>query len=190
MSPQRRLARRLRFTPATEPIISAAVDRPPAPEPGLSILPADERHLQAMMAVMHAAFDPQYGEAWSSAQLGATLTLPGCWGRLAVIGTHEAGFSLCRAAGPEVELLLIAVHPGARRQGVARRLLMRAQEDAVARGATEIFLEVREDNHAAKNLYEMAGFSQVGRRPDYYSGKDGSRRAAITMRFALEKLIG
>ncbi|MEN9932122.1 MAG: hypothetical protein RIS17_695, partial [Pseudomonadota bacterium] len=25
------------------------------------------------MAVMHAAFDPFYGEAWSAAQLGATL---------------------------------------------------------------------------------------------------------------------
>lgn len=164
----------------------SAVDSMPAP--ALAILPADERHIEAMMAVMHAAFDPLYGEAWSSAQLGATLTLPGCWGRLALIGTQEAGFSLCRAAGPEVELLLIAVNPSLRRQGIAQRLLLRAQEDAVARGATELFLEVREDNDAAKYLYETAGFLQVGRRPDYYSGKDGSRRAAITMRFALEKL--
>lgn len=140
------------------------------------------------MAVMHAAFDPQYGEAWSSAQLGATLSMPGCWGRLALLGTQEAGFSLCRAAGPEVELLLVAVNPSFRRQGIGQRLLVRSHEDAIARGATEIFLEVREDNHAAKNLYERAGFSQIGRRPDYYSGKDGSRRAAITMRFALEML--
>ena len=168
----------------------SAVDSLPASAPSraLAILPADERHLEAMMAIMHASFEPIYGEAWSSAQLGATLAMPGCWGRLALIGTQQAGFSLCRAAGPEVELLLIAVSPQARRQGIGQRLLLRAQEDAVARGATEIFLEVREDNHAAKYLYERAGFSQVGRRPDYYSGKDGSRRAAITMRFALEKL--
>ena len=166
------------------------MDSSAALNPAFAIVPADERHLAAMMAVMHTAFDPHHGEAWSSAQLGATLAMPGCWARLALLGTLEAGFSLCRTAGPEVELLLIAVNPLVRRQAVARRLLLRAQEDAMARGATEIFLEVREDNHAAKYLYDQAGFLQVGRRPDYYSSKDGNRRAAITMRFALENLTG
>jgi [ribosomal protein S18]-alanine N-acetyltransferase len=160
----------------------------PAVNPALAIVPADERHLEAMMAVMHAAFDPRYGEAWSAAQLGATLTLPGCWGRLALLGAQAVGFSLCRAAGPEVELLLIAVSPTLHRQGIAGRLLLRSQEDAMARGANELFLEVREDNESAKYLYNRAGFVQVGRRNDYYQAKDGSRRAAITMRIALEQI--
>jgi ribosomal-protein-alanine N-acetyltransferase len=164
--------------------MASAVDRAP-----ISIVPADERHLEAMMAVMHAAFDPRYGEAWSMAQLAATLSLPGSWARLALLGAEPAGFSLCRAAGPEVELLLIAVMPASRRQGVAARLVTRAQEDALARGASEIFLEVREDNHAARQLYGTSRFFEVGQRPDYYSGTDGSRRAAITMRFALSDLI-
>lgn len=155
-----------------------------------SIVPADERHLEAMMAVMHTAFEPQYGEAWSAPQLAATLALPGSWSRLALIGAQAVGFSLCRAAGPEVELLLIAVSPDLRRKGVGARLLFRAQEDALARGASELFLEVREDNLPARQLYETARFVQVGRRPDYYSCKDGSRRAAITMRFSLADLVG
>lgn len=155
----------------------------------ISIVPADERHLEALMAVMHAAFDPIYGEAWSAAQLAATLCLPGSWARLALNGAQPLGFSLCRAAGPEVELLLIAVSPVMRRQGVAARLLERAQDDALARGASEMFLEVREDNDAARKLYETSRFAQVGRRPDYYSSPDGCRRAAITMRFILSDLI-
>jgi [ribosomal protein S18]-alanine N-acetyltransferase len=154
-----------------------------------SIVPADERHLEAMMAVMHTAFEPQYGEAWSAPQLASTLALPGSWSRLALIGAQAVGFSLCRAAGPEVELLLIAVSPDLRRKGVGARLLLRAQEDALARGASEVFLEVREDNLPARQLYETARFVQVGRRPDYYSCKDGSRRAAITMRFSLADLV-
>lgn len=166
------------------------MDPAAAPEPALTLVPADERHLDALMTVMHAAFDPLFGEAWSAAQLGATLTLPGSWARLALLGSQAAGFTLCRAAGPEVELLLIAVTPAQRRTGIAGRLLLRAQEDAMARGATELFLEVREDNQPAKYLYEQAGFLQIGRRPDYYAAKDGSRRAAITMRYSLEQLTG
>ncbi len=156
-----------------------------APAVGLSIIAADLRHLDAMMAVMHAAFDPLFGEAWSAAQLAGTLTMPGCWARLSLAGAVATGFSLCRAMGPEVELLLIAVDPAQRRQGIARRLLARAQEDGRARGAAELFLEVREDNAAALSLYAGAGFAEVGRRRDYYTGKDGSRRAAISMRIAL-----
>jgi ribosomal-protein-alanine N-acetyltransferase len=164
--------------------MASAVDRAP-----ISIIPADERHVDALMGVMHTAFDPVYGEAWSAAQLAATLSLPGSWGRLAMIGPEVAGFSLCRAAGPDVEVLLIAVAPAQRRLGVAGRLLLRVQEDALARGASELFLEVREDNHQARQLYETSGFVRVGYRPDYYSGTDGSRRAAITMRFPLADLI-
>ncbi|WP_243375266.1 GNAT family N-acetyltransferase [Sandarakinorhabdus cyanobacteriorum] len=157
------------------------------PIPAFSIVPADLRHLDAMMAVMHAAFDPLYGEAWSAPQLAGTLTMPGCWARLAMAGAVATGFSLCRSLGPEVELLLIAVDPAQRRQGIAARLLARAQDDASARGASELFLEVREDNAAALRLYANAGFGAVGRRRDYYTGKDGSKRSAITMKTALHK---
>ena len=173
-----------------EAIIPSPVESAAALEPVFSIVPADERHLEAMMAVMHAAFHAHYGEAWSSSQLGATLTLPGCWGRLALVGAQAVGFSLCRAAGPEVELLLIAVTPALHRRGVAGRLLLRVQEDAMARGASELFLEVREDNEPAIFLYDRAGFARIGRRADYYTAKDGSRRAAITMKYSLEQLTG
>jgi [ribosomal protein S18]-alanine N-acetyltransferase len=152
-----------------------------------TLVQADLRHLDAMMAVMHAAFDPLYGEAWSAVQLAGTLAMPGCWARLALAGTTPTGFTLCRSLGPEVELLLIAVDPAQRRLGVGTRLLEQTLADASARGATDLFLEVREDNAAARHLYTGAGFAEVGRRPDYYSGKDGSRRAAITLRLALHQ---
>ena len=152
-----------------------------------ALVPADLRHLDAMMAVMHAAFDPLYGEAWSAAQLAGTLTMPGCWARLALAGTTATGFTLCRSIGPDVELLLIAVDPAQRRLGIGERLLRQSLADASARGALDLLLEVREDNDAARQLYARAGFAEVGRRPDYYSGKDGSRRAAITLRIALHQ---
>lgn len=139
------------------------------------------------MAVMHAGFDPLYGEAWSAPQLAGTLVMPGCWARLALDGAAASGFSLCRSSGAEVELLLIAVDPAQRRRGIAAQLLAQARDDAVARGVSTLFLEVREDNDAALALYGMAGFAAVGRRPNYYSRKDGTRHAAITMRLNLHE---
>ncbi len=153
----------------------------------LVVAPADARHLDALMVVMRASFDPAFGEAWSALQLGGTLALDNSFARQAIDAAGVAqGFTLSRSAGPEVELLLIAVHPGQRGAGLGRALVHAACHDAAVRGALEIFLEVRENNQAALALYREAGFLEVGRRPDYYAGAMGTRFAALTMRRRLD----
>lgn len=150
---------------------------------GPAIVAANSRDLEALMLVMRASFDPQFGEAWSARQLLGTLDLETSFARQAVAGGEAAtGFTLCRAAGPEVELLLIAVVPDQRGRGVGRLLVERAICDAGQRGAEVLFLEVRENNLAARRLYQSVGFADVGRRADYYAGSSGDRFAAITMR--------
>lgn len=154
-----------------------------------AILVADARHLEALMVVMRASFDPAFGEAWSALQLGGTLAQDSSFARQAIDAAGVAqGFTLSRSAGPEVELLLIAVHPGQRGLGLGRSLVRTACHDAALRGAEEIFLEVRENNQAALALYRQAGFLEVGRRPDYYAGASGARFAALTMRRRLDNL--
>jgi [ribosomal protein S18]-alanine N-acetyltransferase len=154
-----------------------------------SIVPADERHLDNMMQVMRASFDAAFGEAWSALQLAGTMGLVSSFARQSINqhGTTN-GFTLCRAAGPEVELLLIAVHPDWRGLGIGQALIRTACADAGLRGADEIFLEVRDNNHPARALYRKAGFIDVGQRPDYYKGATGERFAAITMRRGLDDL--
>jgi len=50
-----------------------------------------------------------------------------------------------------------------------------------AAGARRVFLEVAEDNWAARRLYAALGFAPVGRRRNYYRrGQDFV--AALTMR--------
>jgi ribosomal-protein-alanine N-acetyltransferase len=150
---------------------------------------ADERHLEALMSIMRASFDAQFGEAWSTLQLAGTISLTNSFARQA-INSHgiATGFTLCRAAGPEVELLLIAVDPAERGKGVGRLLIEKACQDAFLRGASEMFLEVRENNHAARALYRNSGFIDVGCRADYYAGSTGARFGAITMRRGLDDL--
>lgn len=137
--------------------------------------------LSAAMRVMEAAFDPAYGEAWSTAQLLTLFALPSARVCLAWDGEAMCGFSAARMAGPESELLLLAVDPVWRGRGVGRRLIDDWLAWAKGEGAEEYFLEMRADNDAV-HLYERAGFSKCGRRPAYYRGGDGVVRDAITMR--------
>jgi ribosomal-protein-alanine N-acetyltransferase len=135
----------------------------------------------AVMDVMEAAFDPAYGEAWSAAQLLTLFALPSARVCLAREGDRPCGFSAARVAGPESELLLLAVNPLWRGRGVGRRLIDDWQAWAAREGAEDYFLEMRADNSAAR-LYREAGFSECGRRPACYRGGDGVIRDAITMR--------
>lgn len=156
---------------------------------GPVITAADERHLEALMTVMRAAFEPAYGEAWSALQLAGSLGLATSFARQALDAEgNPIGFTLCRTAGPEVELLLIAVDPEERGQGLGRLLVETACRDAARRGASDMFLEVRENNLGARALYRSAGFRDIGRRVDYYAGSAGVRFAAITMRRQLDDL--
>ncbi len=91
-------------------------------------------------------------------------------------GEALAGFVVCRRTAPgEYEILNLAVHPDARRRGVARKLL-----NHVMGAASQWFLEVRASNNSAICLYESVGFRQVGRREGYYGT---SPEAAIVMRW-------
>ena len=142
-------------------------------------VPAD---LAAVMTIMEAAFDPAFGEAWSSAQLLTLFALPSARIALARDGGTPCGFYAARIAGPESELLLLAVDPAWRGRGIGRALLRDWQAWASAKGADDHFLEMRADNDAV-HLYTQSGFAECGRRRDYYRGGDGKLRDAITMRY-------
>lgn len=67
----------------------------------------------------------------------------------------------------------LAVAPGHRRKGIARRLMEEIEKDLKGHGITVIFLEVRHDNEAAIALYTSLGYKTYNSRKDYYGeGKD------------------
>ncbi|MBL4806571.1 MAG: ribosomal protein S18-alanine N-acetyltransferase [Rhodobacteraceae bacterium] len=101
------------------------------------------------------------------------------------IVTTPSGFALGRIADPEVELLTIAVSPDARHKGAGFALMTMFLESAKKRGAEEAFLEVAENNLAARALYEKCGFASAGLRKDYYQGKSGDKISALVLKRAL-----
>lgn len=96
--------------------------------------------------------------------------------RVAVVDGVVVGFLASRQTGPgEREILNVAVAASHRRRGIARSLVK--EEFAAFRGTW--FLEVRESNTAAIQLYKSLGFQPTGRRQDYYNDPG---EAAIVMR--------
>lgn len=79
-----------------------------------------------------------------------------------------AGYLCAGTVLDEMDLRVIAVAPGARRKGHARKLVEALLAEARKQKAVFVHLEVRESNEAAQRLYASLGFRPVGRRKGYY----------------------
>ncbi|WP_420470095.1 GNAT family N-acetyltransferase [Brevundimonas sp. FT23042] len=125
------------------------------------------------LAALHAA---AFDSPWDAAAFAALLDQPGVFAI-----EREAGFILMRAVADEAEILTLAVTPASRRSGEGTRLVADGVAAASLAGADRVFLEVAEDNAAARALYARTGFTDAGRRPRYYSRSDGSRVDALLL---------
>jgi ribosomal-protein-alanine N-acetyltransferase len=94
--------------------------------------------------------------------------------RVAEMGSTLVGFLASRSVEDETEILNVAVHPNFRRRGVATRLIESIRGES-------LFLEVRESNSTAQELYRKLGFEVVGRRDNYY---DDPVEDALVMRLS------
>jgi len=75
------------------------------------------------------------------------------------------GFAVARrVAEGESELLNLAVDPGFRRRGIGGRLV----RELLSKHSGTLWLEVRESNWNARNLYKKLGFIETAKRPAYY----------------------
>jgi ribosomal-protein-alanine N-acetyltransferase len=127
----------------------------------------------ARLAALHAeAFDAP----WDAAAFETLL------GQLGIVAAEtQDGFILIRTVAGEAEILTLAVRPSARRRGLGADLLAKGLVLALAGGAGRLFLEVAEDNLAARALYARAGFTEAGRRRGYYARPGGPAADALVL---------
>ena len=81
----------------------------------------------------------------------------------------------------EADLSLISVRKEYQRQGIAEKLLRKLYQEMKSAGISEMYLEVRTSNTAARKLYEKHGFSYIGKRVGYY---DLPKEDALLMKLA------
>ncbi len=140
--------------------------------PGFDIRPATSADLPLVASLFAAC--PE-ATSWTADALAAYPVLVAVPTAPSPPAISAAAVARVLAPG-EAELLNVAVAPAWRRLGLAEQLIRRF----FLFSPGDWFLEVRQSNAAAIQLYEKMGFSHIGRRPGYYadSGED-----AIVMGF-------
>jgi len=78
------------------------------------------------------------------------------------------GFVVMRVVSAEAEILNLAVSSGWEGRGIGSSLVEECKKFAKAKGASEIWLEVRLSNFRARSFYEKHGFFNVCIRKNFY----------------------
>jgi len=91
------------------------------------------------------------------------------------------GYCVAMSGIGEMHLLNITIAPAARRRGHARRIVTELVRVCRSRRESRLWLEVREGNGEAREVYRRLGFAAVGRRKGYYPAPAGLREDAIVM---------
>lgn len=119
---------------------------------------------------------------WSHAQFLQSVSSYQC--SVLESGQQVRGFCILQPVLDEANLLLMAISPEYQGQGLGYQLLTAAIA-RLGEQCTQIFLEVRESNHAAIKLYQKIGFDQIDLRKNYYPCADGKREHALIMAYVL-----
>lgn len=98
-----------------------------------------------------------------------------CW--VAELDQRVIGMLVAWFIVDELHIATFATHPDYRGRGIGKKLLMHALHAAKDEGAIKSFLEVRENNLTARNMYLSLGYVEDGRRPQYY--KDNGEDAIL-----------
>jgi tRNA threonylcarbamoyl adenosine modification protein YeaZ/ribosomal-protein-alanine acetyltransferase len=136
----------------------------------VTLRPMEEGDLARIAEVEREVFS----DPWPEAFFRSELAQPGVHARVAEFGDELAGYSMAWLGAGSGHLGNLAVVPGRRRRGIARRLLEDLLERARVEGADPLSLEVRASNFAAQGLYRAHGFRLAGLRRRYYrdTGED------------------
>lgn len=131
-------------------------------------------HIGGVKELLDICFE---GSAWSVDSIRAQLMNPCSYCAVGIDNDKVAAYLAFEQIADEGSIIEIAVHPEYRRQGIAEKLIRDCIDSRNGLGA--VFLEVRESNTAAAELYKKLGFTKLGIRRDYY---DEPKENAIIMR--------
>ena len=109
-----------------------------------------------------------FADPWSENSVASELENPLSLWLVAMDGERLAGYVGSQTVLGESDMMNVAVDGAYRRQGVGKMLIEALVEHLKARESHCLTLEVRDSNTPARSLYASLGFSEIGRRKNYY----------------------
>ena len=109
-----------------------------------------------------------FSDPWSERSIASELDNKLAFWLVATEGERVAGYIGSQTVMDETDMMNVAVHPDFRRRGIAEALVTGLVEELKNNGSHCLTLEVRASNAPAIALYEKLGFSEIGRRKNYY----------------------
>ena len=141
----------------------------------IKVYNATENDLSVLANIEKAVFS----DAWSLSALSSHLSAAYAVSLLLSVDGIPVACLTGSLLPPEGEVFRVAVLPDFRRKGYGARLLSAFLELAGARGAEELFIEVRKSNLPAQALYTAYGFTEYAERKNYYANP---REDAVLMK--------
>ena len=126
--------------------------------------PMTQAHVTQIAQLEKLCFSDPWSENSIASELNNLLSL---W-LVALDGETVAGYIGSQSVEGESDMMNVAVHPDYRRRGIGEALVAKLVTALGEKGNHSLSLEVRTSNDPAIALYQKMGFSQVGRRPNYY----------------------
>ncbi len=124
-----------------------------------------------------------FSTPWSEATFRSLLERSAVELWVAEWGDQLAAYAILWTVLDEGELANIAVRSDLRGRGIGSGLLSRMLEVAEDSGVRSLYLEVRESNALAREMYARRGFHEIGVRKAYY---EGPREDARVLKKSLE----
>lgn len=103
-----------------------------------------------------------------------------CW--VYEIESQIQAYALISIAANEAHILNICVAEEYQGQGFGKKLLYKILDVAEQSDVDSVFLEVRDSNTVAIQLYEKEGFNRIGLRKAYYPADEGREDAIVFAR--------
>lgn len=140
----------------------------------MEIVKASEKHIDEIVEIEKAEFSLP----WSKKSFLSELEDENVIFLAAEEGEKTVGFGILHYYNDEGEIYNIAVSSDYRRQGIGDMLLSELLKTAGDFGVNTVFLDVRESNLPARNLYKKYGFYDINIRKGYY---DQPKEDAVIM---------
>lgn len=121
---------------------------------------------------------PEAARAWWSGLLRAGVALLVAEQDGRVVGAVQLHSAESANGAHRGEVAKLLVHPAWRRQGIARALMTRLEEEARAAGKTLLVLDTREGD-PSNDLYRALGYQEAGRIPGWAKDAAGTLSATI-----------